>query len=112
MRTDSLHETLVAGRASGLFSNLADELRWISEQNERCSGRYHWSSYGFVFGSFHWLQQCYPQPHFLSAPEVAEACRFFALEQFGRSARSVLAQWGVTTTEDLGRIIYALIDAG
>jgi uncharacterized repeat protein (TIGR04138 family) len=34
------------------------------------------------------------------------------LEQFGLLAPAVLEYWGITSTEDLGRIVFMLIDVG
>ena len=39
-------------------------------------------------------------------------CRDFALEQFGLTARIVLSFWGIQNTEDIGRIVFLLIEAG
>jgi uncharacterized repeat protein (TIGR04138 family) len=38
--------------------------------------------------------------------------RDFALLQYGSLARTVLNHWQVRTSEDFGRIVYAMIDAG
>src|SRR5205823_11765755 len=53
-----------------------------------------------------------PARRHLSGAELAWACRDFALEQFGLLAPTVLAHWGITSTEDLGRIVFTLIDVG
>ena len=34
-----------------------------------------------------------------------------ALEQFGYLAREVLAQWGITSTDDFGDVVFNLIEA-
>jgi uncharacterized repeat protein (TIGR04138 family) len=46
----------------------------------------------------------------LSGGELAWACRDFAQEQFGLLAPTVLAHWGILSTEDFGRIVFLLID--
>lgn len=48
----------------------------------------------------------------LSGQELCEALRLYALQQYGYMAASVLAQWGITTTQDFGSIVYNLIDIG
>ena len=40
-----------------------------------------------------------------------ESVRQLALEQFGYLARAVLAQWGITTTDDFGDVVFNLIEA-
>ena len=57
-------------------------------------------------------QQALPERRHVSGGELAHACRDLALEQYGLLARTVLAHWGVTTTADIGEVVYALIDAG
>lgn len=48
----------------------------------------------------------------VTGQELAWACRDFAMEQFGLTARSVLRFWGLRSTEDIGRIVFDLIDLG
>jgi uncharacterized repeat protein (TIGR04138 family) len=48
----------------------------------------------------------------VAGQELAWACRDLALEQFGLLAPHVLAHWGVTRTEDIGRIVFTLVEVG
>lgn len=50
----------------------------------------------------------HPDRH-LSGQQLCEASRLYALEQFGLMAKTVLASWGIKTTDDLGEIVYNLI---
>ncbi len=45
----------------------------------------------------------------LSGQQLCEASRLYALQQFGLMAKTVLATWGIRTTDDLGEIVYNLI---
>ena len=47
----------------------------------------------------------------VSGAEIMESVRELALDQFGFLARSVLAHWGVESTDDFGEIVFHLIDA-
>jgi uncharacterized repeat protein (TIGR04138 family) len=38
--------------------------------------------------------------------------RELALEQFGLLARVVLRQWGIESTDDVGRMVFELIERG
>lgn len=38
--------------------------------------------------------------------------RSYALRQYGRLARTVLKSWNISTTEDFGRLVFAMIQAG
>jgi uncharacterized repeat protein (TIGR04138 family) len=48
----------------------------------------------------------------MSGQELAWACYDFAVEQFGLTARTVLDHWGLHATEDIGRIVFILIEIG
>lgn len=51
-------------------------------------------------------------PRHLTGPELCEAIRQYALEQYGYMAKCVLNQWGVRTTGDFGEIVFNLIEIG
>jgi uncharacterized repeat protein (TIGR04138 family) len=75
-------------------------------------GRYHERGLLFVLAALEYAQGRLPARRHLSGQELAWACRDLALEQFGLLAPMVLRYWGIATTEDLGRIVYHLIDVG
>jgi uncharacterized repeat protein (TIGR04138 family) len=75
-------------------------------------GKYNERAYVFVLAALEFAQTRLPARRHLSGPELAWACRDFALEQFGMLANSVLTHWGVQTTEDFGQIVFILIDVG
>jgi len=52
-----------------------------------------------------------PQHH-VSGRELAEGFREYALSQFGPLTYAVLAQWGIHQTEDIGTIVFNLVEAG
>ena len=43
---------------------------------------------------------------------MAWACRDLAWEQFGLLAPAVLSHWGITSTTSVGRVVFALVEAG
>lgn len=75
-------------------------------------GRYHERAYLFVLGTIEFLQSRLEARRHVSGAELAWACRDFAQQQFGLLARVVLAHWGVTRTEDIGRIVFTLVEVG
>ena len=81
-------------------------------QIDKRDGRYQERAYLFVLAALEYAQTRLPARRHLSGGELALACRDFALDQFGLLAASVLAYWGITSTEDLGRIVFLLIDVG
>lgn len=52
-----------------------------------------------------------PEPH-LSGQELCHAIRMYAIDQFGYMAKMVLNNWGISSTNDLGEIVYNLIEIG
>ena len=74
--------------------------------------RYHERGLLFVLAALEFAQTRLPARRHLNGGELAWACRDFALEQFGLLAPTVLEHWGIKTTEDLGRIVFLLIEVG
>lgn len=75
-------------------------------------GHYHERGYLFVLATIEFLQTRLEVRRHVSASELAWACRDFAQQQFGLLAPGVLAHWGITRTEDIGRIVFTLVDIG
>lgn len=50
--------------------------------------------------------------HHVNAVELLDGFRQFALKEFGPMASTVLDYWGVRASEDVGRIVFDLIEAG
>ncbi|HSU69496.1 MAG TPA: Minf_1886 family protein [Tepidisphaeraceae bacterium] len=48
----------------------------------------------------------------VSGQQLCEGLREFALKEWGLLAHTVLKRWGILSTLDFGRIVFALIDAG
>ena len=90
------------------FATLEQAFAEIRERD----GRYQERGYLFVLAALEFAQNRLPARRHLTGAELAWACRDFALEQFGLLAPAVLEYWGVTSTNDLGRIVFMLIDVG
>jgi uncharacterized repeat protein (TIGR04138 family) len=48
----------------------------------------------------------------VNGAQLCNGLRDYALERYGFLARLVLSRWGITRTDDFGRIVFAMIDAG
>ena len=48
----------------------------------------------------------------VSGQELCEAARLYGLQQYGYLAPTVLATWGIRATDDLGEIVFNMIDIG
>lgn len=75
-------------------------------------GRYHERAYLFVLATLEYCQRRRKVRGHISGAELARGCRDFALDQFGLTARTVLSHWGIESTEDIGRIVFVLIEVG
>ena len=73
--------------------------------------KYRERAYVFVLAALEYCQQHREERGHISGQELARACRDFAIERFGLLARTVLSYWGIDNTDDIGRIVYILIDA-
>ncbi|MEX2156002.1 MAG: Minf_1886 family protein [Gemmatimonadales bacterium] len=78
----------------------------------RRDGKYNERAYVFVLAALEFAQTKLPARRHLTGGELAWACRDFALEQFGMLAATVLKYWGIHTTDDLGQIVFMLIEVG
>ena len=52
-----------------------------------------------------------PSRH-VSGRELLDGIRSYALDQYGPMALTVLATWGLKSTEDCGEIVFNLVNAG
>lgn len=57
------------------------------------------------------LEQDPPSRH-VTGQDLCEGLRLYAIAQYGLLARTVLRRWHVTTSQDFGRIVFAMVDAG
>lgn len=87
----------------------ADE---ILEQLRDRNPRYHGKAYLFLLSALHYVMESLDRPRHISGQELSEGVRGLALARFGPLARTVLEHWGIRTTEDLGEIVFALVDCG
>jgi uncharacterized repeat protein (TIGR04138 family) len=84
----------------------------ILERVAATHSRYPPQAYAFVLAALEYCQERRPARGHITGEQLALACRDFAREQFGLTARTVLAHWGVERTQDIGQIVYHLIDVG
>jgi uncharacterized repeat protein (TIGR04138 family) len=48
----------------------------------------------------------------VSGPQLCLGLRDYAIQTYGMLALTVLSRWGIRSTGDFGRIVFAMIDAG
>jgi uncharacterized repeat protein (TIGR04138 family) len=74
--------------------------------------RFHEKAYVFVLAALHQVIGQLDEPRHIAGKELAEGMRELAIERYGPMARSVLDHWGIHTTEDLGDVVFALVEHG
>ena len=85
-----------------------DVLHRLRERNPR----YHGKAYLFLLSALHHVMERLEEPRHISGRELSKGVRDLALERFGPLARTVLEHWGIHATEDLGDIVFALVECG
>jgi uncharacterized repeat protein (TIGR04138 family) len=75
-------------------------------------GQYNERAYLFLLATIEFLQTRLEVRRHVTGSELAWACRDFAQQQFGLLAPVVLGHWGISRTEDFGRIVYTLVEVG
>lgn len=91
------------------------ELQFADEILERLRARnprFHRRAYLFVLSALHHVMESMEAPRHITGQELSEGVRGLALGRFGPMARNVLQHWGIHTTEDLGEIVFSLVDCG
>jgi len=78
----------------------------------RKDGRYRPQAYYFIFDALDFTIQRMRKVRHVTGKELLEGIREYATENFGFLARTVLSEWGVTSTRDFGEIVFNLVEAG
>ena len=74
--------------------------------------RYSEAAYAFVRAGLDFTVRRLKKPRHVSGGELLEGLREFALNEFGPMARTTLAEWGITRTEDVGEIVFNMVESG
>lgn len=84
----------------------------VLERLRERNPRFHETSYLFVLSALHYVIDGLDEPRHISGRELAGGVRDLAIERFGPMARTVLEHWGIRRTEDVGEIVFALVECG
>ena len=91
------------------------EVQFADELLERLRARhprFHEKAYLFVLASLHQVIANLDEPRHITGRELVEGVRGLAIDRYGPMARTVLEHWGVHRTEDLGDVVFALVEQG
>jgi uncharacterized repeat protein (TIGR04138 family) len=84
----------------------------VMDQIRLRESRYTEGAYLFVLAALEFKQsQLNPRRH-VTGRELAFACRDLAIQRYGVMARVVLERWGVRSTEDIGAVVFTLVELG
>ena len=81
---------------------LAEQIRTILKRDPR----YRPEAYEFVIQALHHTLEKAGERRHVSARELLEGIRDYALERFGPLALVVLDAWGVKATDDFGEVVF------
>lgn len=84
----------------------------VMEQIRAHETRYEEGAYLFVLAALEAAQARLRVRRHISGRELAYACRDLAIERYGLMARVVLERWGLTSSEDLGAVVFTLVELG
>ena len=85
------------------------------------AGGYSPDAYEFIRdGLAHTVDMIHPdlssdpddESHHVTGQQLCLGLKDYAVKRYGLLARAVLSRWGVRRTDDFGRIVFAMVDAG
>jgi uncharacterized repeat protein (TIGR04138 family) len=82
-------------------------LRQVLEKDPR----FPVDAYRFLFEALRFTVDQLPAQRHVSGRELLEGVRQYALQQFGGMARTVLRHWNIRRTEDIGDMVFNLVEA-
>lgn len=74
--------------------------------------RYTVEAYAFIRMGLDYTVRRLEQPRHVSGRELLDGIREFALSEFGPMTKTVLNGWGIRRTEDIGEIVFNMVEAG
>jgi uncharacterized repeat protein (TIGR04138 family) len=74
--------------------------------------RFDEQAYLFVLSALEMCQAQMSVRRHITGVELARAARDLALDRFGLMARVVLEHWGISSTSDIGDIVFTLVEMG
>lgn len=84
----------------------------VMDQIRQRESRYEEGAYLFVLAALEFCQAQLQARRHITGRELATACRDLAIDRYGIMARLVLGRWGVASTDDIGSVVFTLVDLG
>jgi uncharacterized repeat protein (TIGR04138 family) len=74
--------------------------------------RYTFDAYQFVLEALDYTYRMVKKRRHVTGQELLEGVRRHALERYGPMARTVLNHWGLRRCEDIGEVVFNLVESG
>jgi uncharacterized repeat protein (TIGR04138 family) len=74
--------------------------------------RYAAGAYAFVRAGLDYTVRRLDKPRHVSGQELLDGIREFALAEFGPMTKTVLNGWGIQCTEDIGEMVFNMVETG
>jgi uncharacterized repeat protein (TIGR04138 family) len=74
--------------------------------------RYAFDAYQFVLEALDYTYRMVKKRRHVTGQELLEGARRHALERYGPMARTVLNHWGLRRCEDIGEVVFNLVENG
>jgi len=84
----------------------------IVESIRRKDDRYLFEAFQFIREALDFRVGQLDERRHISGRELLEGVKLLALERFGPMTRSVLNHWGIRSGEDVGNIVFHLVEEG
>ena len=84
----------------------------VMEQIRLRESRYAEGAYLFVLSALEFKQAQLTTRRHITGRELTLACRDLALQRYGVMSRIVLDRWGIRSTDDIGSVVFTLVDLG
>jgi uncharacterized repeat protein (TIGR04138 family) len=72
--------------------------------------RYSRDAYHFIFEGLEYTIQQLGERRHIDGQELLKGLRTFARKEFGRLGKMVLRHWGIHNSQDIGNIVFNLVD--
>ncbi len=112
VRKDVLPDGFRATRAGRIFMRPRPELLERIREIVARDARYSPEAYDFVRSALDHAGRILGVRGHLTGGQLLEGVRSLAIEHYGPMARTVLEHWGVNCAEDIGEIVFNMVDIG
>jgi uncharacterized repeat protein (TIGR04138 family) len=73
--------------------------------------RYKFPAYPFILAALEATRQQTGKTKHVTGQELCEGFKTLAINEYGIMAKAVLESWGIISTDDIGEIVFNLIEA-